>query len=73
MKRIYLIAVAFLAFTACADSNNNNTGSDAEGRNESSVHPPEEAVPDTLEIKNDSVIGVDSTPDGNRNNRDTQP
>lgn len=58
MKRIVLILVTALAFTACNDSD-----SSAETRDPSEVHPPSEALPDTLQLVNDSAVMPDPNAD----------
>lgn len=66
MKKLLIIAFSVFTFYACADSSENRTESDAQDHNESSVHPPEEAVPDTMSIKHDSLIAPDSAKDSTR-------
>lgn len=66
MKKLLVIVVTVFTFYACADTSENRTESDAQDHNESSVHPPEEAVPDTMTIKQDSLIAPDSSKDSTR-------
>lgn len=58
MKRIFLLFITALAFTAC-----NDDSGDAATRDPSEVHPPSEALPDTLQLVNDSVVVVDPNAD----------
>lgn len=66
MKKICFALIASLAMAACGNettTENDNDSLDAEVRTkgeESQVHPPEEGVPDSLKIANDSVLVPDS-------------
>jgi hypothetical protein len=66
MKKLFFIAVCAFTIYACADTSEDRTESDVQDRNESNVHPPEEAVPDTMTIKQDSLIAPDSAKDSTR-------
>lgn len=58
MKRIFILLVTALAFTACNDGSE-----DAATKDPSEVHPPSEALPDTLQLVNDSVVVADPNAD----------
>ena len=53
-----LFAIAIIIFSACANRENTEAGKDP-----SDVHPPSEAIPDTLKLQKDSVIVPDSSGD----------
>jgi hypothetical protein len=58
MKQVFILLFTAFAFTACNDSE-----SSAETRDPSEVHPPSEALPDTLQLVNDSAVVADPNAD----------
>ncbi len=66
MKKLFIIAISAFTFFACADSSENRTDSDVRDHNESEVQPPSDAVPDSMQIQNDSVIVPENATDSAR-------
>jgi hypothetical protein len=60
MKRLFVFLATAFVFTAC---NNDNAANDAATKDPSEVHPPSEALPDTLQLINDSVVVADPSAD----------
>ena len=57
MKYTFLALVVL--FMACGDGNNDNNN--PELRDPSAIQPPEEAIPDTMTIQQDSLITPDTS------------
>jgi hypothetical protein len=63
MKRILVPLVSALFIVACNnDAENENTADSAAG-NPATVQPPSEALPDTMQLVNDSVVVPDTNAD----------
>ena len=58
MKFLVIIVLA-ISIAACNSNNNESTGEAAD--NPAEMHPPAEAVPDSLSIVNDSAIMADTS------------
>lgn len=58
MKKFFYVVMACGFLAAC-----NNEEDNASTADPSTVHPPSEALPDTLQLVNDSVVVVDSNAD----------
>lgn len=57
MKKYFFSVFLVTGLIAC-----NNSSSDSELKDPSTVHPPSEAIPDSTRLVNDSVIVADTTP-----------
>ena len=66
MKYTFLALVVL--FMACGDGDNNNNN--PELRDPSAIQPPEEAIPDTMTIQQDSLITPDT---GSRSDTTNRP
>jgi hypothetical protein len=59
MKLFNLLFLILFSLAACNSSDNESSGEAVE--NPAEIHPPAEAVPDSLSIVNDSAIMADTT------------
>jgi hypothetical protein len=55
MKLFTILAIAFISVLAC----NENRGGE---KDPAEMHPPSEAIPDSMQLVNDSLIMPDTTP-----------
>ncbi len=55
-----LLAIGMAFMVACGDGTN-DYDNDQNLEDPSRVHPPEQAIPDSMDIRNDSLIMHDST------------
>ena len=60
MKGLFLLLATAFFVAACNDDNAEN---DAATKDPSEVHPPSEALPDTMQLVNDSAVVVDPSAD----------
>lgn len=59
--KYYFLLLAIMGFTL-SSCNNDNNNTDAAGE-PAEVHPPSQAIPDTLQLVNDSAIVLDNRAD----------
>jgi hypothetical protein len=57
MKKYFFALALITAIVAC-----NNSSSESELKDPSTVHPPSDAIPESTRLVNDSVIIPDTTP-----------
>lgn len=63
MKRILLPLFVTIVVAACNNDADNDTSNDSAAGNPSVVQPPSEALPDTMQLVNDSVVVPDTNAD----------
>lgn len=61
MKKIFVAMLVSAGFLACNSNSSTETKTDSSAGNPAVTQPPSENIPDTMTIKNDSVIVPDST------------
>ena len=59
MRYLFCLLAALGMLTACSS---NNDQADTELKDPAVTHPPSEAIPDSAQVVNDSVIVPDATP-----------